>query len=92
MKYQCNGYTYEDLYEVICENGLDVSEEFDDYMNENYTASQFWHAVSESKWYHNDLTSYIWDEVYPDFVNNLAADDDWLEENEITTVDDDDDE
>jgi hypothetical protein len=93
MMYLFGGSLYENLDEVIAENGIDIEKEFHDYLDEEYTVSQLLEIMSSDfnrKWYNYNLNEYVYDEIYYDFLNCvLAKDEQWLKDNDITTVDDD---
>lgn len=93
MMYMFGGSLYENLDEVIAENGIDIEKEFYDYLDEEYTVSQLLEIMSSDfnrKWYNYNLNDYVYDEIYYDFLNcELANNKQWLKDNDITTVDDD---
>ena len=93
MMYLFGGSLYENLDEVIAENGIDVEKEFYDYLDEEYTVSQLLEIMSSGfnrKYYNYNLNDYVYGEIYYDFINcALANDEQWLKDNDITTVDDD---
>ena len=91
MTYIFENERYDSLCEIIVENGLDDRIEFDNWLNENYSATELlalWDR--DRKWYCN-IRDLVNEELYFDFLTEMSTDKNFLDKFEITTVDDDED-
>ena len=91
MMYMFEDNRYDSLYDVIMENGLDDKIEFDNWLNENYSATELLALWDRDKRWYCNIQDLVNEELYFDFLNEMSTDKDFLYEFEITTVDDEED-
>lgn len=92
MMYRIDNEVYESLCSALMENDCDDSLQFDNWLNENYTASELLASYESNgrKWYQN-LVDWVNEDLYTDFLNEMSNDDDFLAEFDIEKVEDDED-
>lgn len=92
MMYRIDGELYESLCSALMENDCDDTIQFDNWLNENYTASELLASYESNgrKWYHN-LVDWVHEDLYTDFLNEMSNDDEFLAEFDIEKVEDDED-
>lgn len=92
MMYKIDGEVYESLCSALMENDCDDTIQFEDWLNENYTASELLASYESNgrKWYHN-LVDWVHEDLYTDFLNEMSNDDGFLAEFDIEKVEDDED-
>ena len=89
MMYRLDDEVYETLGEALMENDCDDTIQFDNWLNEHYTASELL-ATYEStgrKWYHN-LVDWVHEDLYTDFLAEMAENEDFLDEFDIVLIKD----
>lgn len=91
MMYMFENDRYESLYEVIMENGLDDSVEFDNWLDENYSATELLALWDRDRKYYCNIRDLVNEDLYFDFLTEMSTDKDFLDNFEITPVDDEED-
>ena len=92
MMYRIDGELYESLCSALMENDCDDTIQFDNWLNENYTASELLASYESNgrKWYHN-LVDWVNEDLYTDFLGEMSDNDEFLAEFDIEKVEDDED-
>lgn len=90
MMYRIDGELYESLCSALMENDCDDTIQFEDWLNENYTASELLASYESNgrKWYHN-LVDWVHEDLYSDFLNEMSNNAVFLAEFDIEKVKDD---
>lgn len=90
MMYRIDGEVYESLCSALMENDCDDRIQFEKWLNKNYTASELLASYESNgrKWYHN-LVDWVNEDLYTDFLGEMADNDEFLAEFDIEKVKDD---
>lgn len=91
MMYMFENERYETLYEVIFENGLDDQVEFDNWLDENYSATELLALWDRDGASYYDIRDLVNEDLYFDFLAKMSTDEKFLDSFGITPVDDEED-
>lgn len=87
MMYRLDDEFYETLYEALIENDCDDTIQFNQWLDEKYTASELLASYESNgrKWYHN-LVDWVHEDVYMDFLNEMSENEEFLNKFDIVLI------